>query len=82
MNKPAIVKAVVNNATGFVVGTSVANIIRASVPRHENKAVDLAVSAACLITGFAVTGMAHEAIRDYTDRKIDEFTEKLSSISK
>lgn len=79
MNKPKIAKTAVRYATGFVTGTVVAATIRNAVPHHENKVVDIILSASCLVTGLAVTNMAHDGISEYTDRKIDEFVAQFYS---
>lgn len=81
MNKPQIAKTVVKYATGFAIAQSVRSVIRANVPPSENRAVNLLVDASIYVTSFAVTGMAHEAVSEYTDRKIDEFTATIRSFS-
>jgi hypothetical protein len=71
-DKLEITKVVVHNMTGYAIGAATGQFFRTFRRHSDNKTVELLIDVSTLITVFAVSALAHEPVRDYTDAQIDK----------
>lgn len=82
MNKTVIAKAVVNNLTGYAVGTATAMFLTAHRKHSDNVVIETLLNVSTIVATVAVGGLVQKHLAEYTNAEIDKIVDAFNESKK